>query len=78
MSLKTSENILIVFETIIVVVAFAEWTTLGFPEWKPVAAFGLQCRLMGQIPANLACIRDGQAFPLRVRSGHRLPPRYAV
>ncbi|SDP52273.1 hypothetical protein SAMN05444050_7169 [Afipia sp. GAS231] len=44
MSLKTGENILMVFETVIVVSAVL---------W---------------VPANLACVRDGQAFPLRVKS----------
>jgi hypothetical protein len=43
MTLKTTDNILTVFELAIVVLSLAGWAALGFPEWKPVAAFGLLC-----------------------------------
>jgi hypothetical protein len=43
MSLKTADNILSVFEATIIVLSFAGWAALGFPSWRPVAAFGLLC-----------------------------------
>jgi hypothetical protein len=43
MSLKTADNILSVFEVIIITLSFAGWAALGFPEWETVAAFGVLC-----------------------------------
>lgn len=43
MSLKTGDNILSLFETIIICLSIAGWAALGFPSWKPVVAFGLLC-----------------------------------
>jgi hypothetical protein len=48
MSPKTADNIVSLFEVIIVALPFAGWAALGFPQWKPFRAFGL-LRILGVV-----------------------------